>query len=52
MKAHVPERRAWPRTVWWLDLLIVGWPALVVGLVALMAWVAIGIAIYRGWVSP
>jgi hypothetical protein len=45
-----PERRAWLRTA--VDLLIVGWPVLLVGLVALMGWVALGVAIYRYWVSP
>lgn len=51
-QARIPERRAWPRTPYWRDLLIVGWPIVLVGLVALLGWVALGIAIYRGWVNP
>jgi hypothetical protein len=47
-----PERREWPRTPYWRDLLIAGWPIVLVGLVALMGWVALGVAIYRGWVNP
>jgi hypothetical protein len=45
----VGERRAWPRTSVWHDLRIVGWPVLLVGAGALVAWVLFAVGLYRGW---